>query len=172
MSFITAIYERIRRSRLHFASSGKGLRIHGFPVYVMNSNVQLGNNVQIYPNVTFFGDGDIIIGNDVKIGNNVVINATKGSFVKILDKTIIAANTYIIDCNHNIARERPIQNQGVTMSPVTIGEDVWIGASSVIGMGVTVGKGAVIGANSFVNKSVPEYAIAVGSPAKVIGERS
>ena len=48
-----------------------------------------------------------------------------------------------------------------------IGDDVWIGAQCVIRQGVTIGQGAVIGANSFVNKDIPPYAIAFGSPAKV-----
>ena len=48
-----------------------------------------------------------------------------------------------------------------------IGNDVWIGAQTVVRQGVKIGDGAVIGANSFVNKDVPPYAIAFGSPAKV-----
>lgn len=49
-----------------------------------------------------------------------------------------------------------------------IGHDVWIGCNSTILRGVTIGTGAVIGANSLVNKDIPPYSIAVGSPAKVI----
>ena len=49
-----------------------------------------------------------------------------------------------------------------------IGNDVWIGCNSTILRGVTIGDGVVIGANSLVNKSIPPYAIAVGTPAKVI----
>ena len=48
-----------------------------------------------------------------------------------------------------------------------IGHDVWIGAQTVVRQGVTIGDGAVIGANSFVNKDVPPYAIAFGTPIKV-----
>ncbi|NMF48123.1 chloramphenicol acetyltransferase [Pseudoalteromonas arctica] len=55
--------------------------------------------------------------------------------------------------------------------PVTIGCDVWIAAGAVITRGVTIGHGAVIGANAVVTKNVPPYAIAVGSPAKVIKHR-
>lgn len=50
----------------------------------------------------------------------------------------------------------------------TIGNDVWIGCNSTVLRGVTIGDGAVIGANSLVNTSIPPFAIAVGSPAKVI----
>ena len=52
-----------------------------------------------------------------------------------------------------------------------IGNDVWIGANAVILQGVTIGTGAVIGAGAIVNKDVPDYAIAVGVPARIIRYR-
>lgn len=52
--------------------------------------------------------------------------------------------------------------------PVSIGNDVWIGAQAMIAGGVTVGDGAVIGARSVVTKDVPPYAIVVGTPARVL----
>lgn len=55
--------------------------------------------------------------------------------------------------------------------PIEIGNDVWIGARSVILSGVKIGNGAIIAANSVVTKDIPEYAIAAGVPAKVIGQR-
>ena len=168
---IKKLIKRYKYHTLRFESKGDNLYVLGFPIYVFNPHVHIGNNVQLYPNVTFFGEGEIIIGNDVKIGNNVVINATKGSYVKIQDKTIIAANTYIIDSNHGIAKNIPIQNQDVSSSPVEIGEDCWIGASCVIGKGTKLGNGAVIGANSFVNTTIPAFSIAGGTPAKIIKER-
>lgn len=54
---------------------------------------------------------------------------------------------------------------------IEIGNDVWIGAQSIITSGTKIGHGAVIGANSVVTGNIPPYAIAVGSPAKVIKYR-
>ena len=54
---------------------------------------------------------------------------------------------------------------------VIIGDDVWIGAGSIILAGVSIGRGAVIAAGSVVNHDVPEYAIAGGVPAKLIKSR-
>lgn len=54
---------------------------------------------------------------------------------------------------------------------VVIGHDVWIGRSAIILPGVTVGNGAVVGAGAVVTRDVPPYAIAVGSPAKVVRYR-
>lgn len=54
---------------------------------------------------------------------------------------------------------------------VVIGNDVWIGANAIILPGVTIGDGAVIGAGAVVTRDVPDYAIVVGVPAKVIRQR-
>ncbi len=59
----------------------------------------------------------------------------------------------------------------VTKGAVTIGHDVWIGASAIILSGVSIETGAIIGAGSVVTKSVPAYAIVVGNPAKTIRYR-
>ena len=52
-----------------------------------------------------------------------------------------------------------------------IGHDVWFGAKTIISAGVTIGTGAIIGENSFVNQDIPPYAIAVGSPARILRYR-
>jgi acetyltransferase-like isoleucine patch superfamily enzyme len=54
---------------------------------------------------------------------------------------------------------------------VTIGDDVWIGASATVLGGVTIGTGAIVGAGSVVTGDVPEFSIVVGNPARVAGER-
>lgn len=54
---------------------------------------------------------------------------------------------------------------------VNIGSDVWIGSRAIILPGVTIGHGAVIGAGAVVSRSVPDYAVAVGNPARVVRRR-
>jgi chloramphenicol O-acetyltransferase type B len=64
-----------------------------------------------------------------------------------------------------------VQGHPATKGDVVIGNDVWIGIGVTILSGVTVGDGAVIGAGSLVSRNVPPYAIAAGSPCRVIRER-
>ncbi|AWK52135.1 sugar O-acetyltransferase [Clostridium beijerinckii] len=66
----------------------------------------------------------------------------------------------------------PIQRaEGIgTSKPITIEDDVWIGANVTVCGGVTIGKGSIIGAGSVVNKDIPAGVIAVGNPCKVLRE--
>lgn len=137
---------------------------------VDNFNVKIGNNVTLYDNVSFNGDGEIIIGDNVVIGNNTVIFSTER--IEIKDNVLIAANNYIIDCDHGVRKEELIREQPIIKQPVTIGDDVWLGASVVVLKGVNIPKGCVIGANSTVTKELKEnYQIYVGSPVRGIKTR-
>jgi len=141
-------------------------------ITLINPNIKLGQNVTIYPDVMFFGDGPIVIGDNVDIGNGVVIYSSKnGGGVTIGKNTLIAAQSYIIDCDHGTRINDLIRNQPNSISPVTIGEDVWIAAGAKILKGSYIHNGAVIGASSLVKGDIPENAIAVGTPARVIKYR-
>ena len=64
-----------------------------------------------------------------------------------------------------------IRNQPLVVSPVTIGEDVWIAAGCKVLKGSIIHDGSIIGAASLVKGEIPKKVIAVGSPAKVIRDR-
>lgn len=73
----------------------------------------------------------------------------------------------IISANHD---SNNLRNHKIT-KPITIGNNVWIGANSTILPKVTIGNNVIIGANSLVNKNIPDNCIAVGNPCKVIKEK-
>ena len=103
----------------------------------------------------------------VTIGKNVFINSnalmmSRGG-ITIEDDVMIAANVSLLTNNHDLY-EREI----LLCKPIVIKQGVWIGAGATILPGVTVGKYAVVGASSVVTHDVPDYAVVVGSPAKVI----
>ncbi|NEQ84957.1 MAG: maltose O-acetyltransferase [Moorea sp. SIO2I5] len=66
----------------------------------------------------------------------------------------------------------PMMEQGVySKGPVVIGDDVWLGAGAIVLDGVRIGKGCIIGAGAVVTKDLPDYAVAIGVPARVIRMR-
>jgi len=147
----------------------KGIGIKG-PVYLWNDNVSIKTGANVYQGVTLWGKGDIEIGAHSEIGINTVIYASNK--ISIGNNVLIAADCYIIDSNHGMAKDDLIRNQKeVCKGPVIIEDDAWLGAGVKVLSGVHIGKGAVIGAQSLVNKDIPDNAIAVGVPAKVIGYR-
>ena len=109
------------------------------------------------------------IGKWCYIGPQCVINsATIGNY------TCIAPSCHIGGMEHPYWDKSisPLLSDDYVFGKRTyIGHDVWIAADCIIKQGVTIGDGAVIGANSFVNKDIPPYAIAFGTPAKVVKYR-
>ena len=101
------------------------------------------------------------IGKHVFINSNLLAMARGG--ITIEDEVQIAANVQLISNNHD-AYDRQV----LTCKPVRIKKGAWIGAGASILPGVCVGKHAIVGAGSVVTKDVPDYAVAVGNPAKVI----
>lgn len=115
-------------------------------------------------------DPKLTIGNRVFVGQGTHLSVTRP--MAIGHNTLIGAYCYLVTNQHRFAtREIPIRDQGYDCQPLSVGEDVWIGAACVIMSGVTIEKGAIIGANSVVTKDVGAYEIWAGVPAKKIGQR-
>jgi acetyltransferase-like isoleucine patch superfamily enzyme len=130
------------------------------------NNFVLGQNSTIEDFSTLNnGMGDIIIGNNVRVGiSNVLIGpVTIGNYV------IIAQNVVMSGLNHTYHDIHiPTSLQKCTTGQITIEDEVWIGANSVITAGVTIGKHSVVAGGSVVTKNVPPYTIVAGNPAKII----
>lgn len=156
-----------------FRKMGFNCCFYGFPRFgYAFRDIRIGRNSSFGVKI-FLNAGDtaqINIGNNVGINDYTYISSLYG--IEIGDYSRIGEFTSIRDNDHVFAdSEKPICSQGFTGQPIKIGTDVWIGRGVFIGKGVEIGNGAVIGANSVVTRSIPPYAVAVGSPAKVIKYR-
>lgn len=110
-------------------------------------HVHMGNGVYANFNLTLVDDTHIYIGNNVMMGPNVVIDSA----------------------THPI-RPDIRKKQAQYNLPVYIGNNVWIGAGSIILPGVHIGDNSVIGAGSVVSKDIPANVVAVGTPCRVLRE--
>jgi maltose O-acetyltransferase len=133
-----------------FKSCGRNVNVHRLARFGSGKNIQIGNKSNLGFNIYVNGRGGVNIGDNVLMGHDIIIYSGTHTF-KSLDV--------------------PIQEQDMRYEPVYIGDDVWIGARTIIMPGITIGKGCVIGANSVVVKDIEPYSVAAGSPARIIKKR-
>ncbi|OGM06305.1 hypothetical protein A3E15_03040 [Candidatus Woesebacteria bacterium RIFCSPHIGHO2_12_FULL_42_9] len=134
-------------------------------LFYMLAGVQIGRNSVIHMWARFFQPRNIKIGEDTIIGDHVFLD---GRAPLIIGKHVdIASEVMIYNSEHDLEKDdfSPIE------APVEIGDYVFIGPRVIILPSVKIGKGAVVAAGAVVTKSVQDFEIVGGVPAKVIGER-
>lgn len=153
-------------------SSGKHTYIFN-PTQIDNQkSIKLGSNVYVYDGGWLMGAPEamkptLVIEDNVQVGHFAHIIAMKN--VCIEKNVLLADKVFISDCTHKYEDINiPVLNQGVSFIAETkIGEGTWLGENVCV-CGASIGKHCVIGANSVVTHDIPDYSIAVGSPAKII----
>ena len=109
-------------------------------------------------------------GAKVVLGRDNVINSYLD--VEVGDAAILADWIYVCDFDHRYDRlDVPIKDQGIVTSPTRIGADVWIGEKATVLRGVDIGDGCVVASHCLVNRDLPPFSIAVGTPARVVRSR-
>ena len=113
----------------------------------------------------------ITFGEDVWVGYFCLIDGSGG--LTVGSKVSISSGVHIYTHDSSEYRRMdlpkdPVNGSHIKRAPVKIGNNVQIGANSVIAPGVTIGDNVIIGALSFVNKDIPSNCVAVGTPCKVI----
>ena len=129
--------------------------------------VFIGDGSVLEDDVELLASGGVLrIGCDSFIGRGSQLVSVES--IAVGDKVLVAAYVIIRDANHAVGMHIPIVDQGLQSAPVSIGNDVWIGAHAVVTAGSVIARGAVVGANAVVTKDVGEYAVVAGVPARVI----
>ena len=119
------------------------------------------------PGQSMISDPVISIGDRCLFGKGSGIVGHLG--ITIGDDVWTGHHVYITDQNHGYEDlTRPVSQQVMPERPVTIGEGSWLGHGTVVLPGASIGRHVVIGANSVVTGHIPDYSVAVGSPARVI----
>ncbi len=129
-----------------------------------------GRVVAVYPGVYIQNIGELEIGDYVSIHQMCYLECAGGLIIG--SNVSLSHSVSIITHEHDyLQTDVPIRDSPEIMKPVTVCDNVWIGAGAKILAGVSIGEGAVIGAGSVVTKSIPPNSVAVGIPAKVIKSR-
>lgn len=143
-----------RRSELH-AHGGTirlapGVSVRAdVKVITYRGGIDIGEAAVVVSYSMLYGGGGITVGKRVLIGNHCVISGL----------------------DHTYPGRARVTESPMREAPVVIGDDVWIGAFSLILAGVTVGEGAIVGSHSLVREDVPPYTVVAGQPARVIRDR-
>ena len=143
-------------------------------------NDRNGGKVELDDRVHLYGDsciqtgqeGTVKIGADTHIQPRCQFSAYKAS-IKIGSNVLIATNCAFYPYDHAMMPGKIIHLQPLeTKGDIIVDDGAWLGCGVVVLNGVRIGKGAVIGAGSVVNKDIPDGAIAVGNPARVVKMRA
>ena len=140
---------------------------------VNGGGVTLANGVLLFRGTTIQTgeEGTVSIGADTHIQPRCQFSAYKGT-IRIGARVEIAPACAFYPYNHGMALDAPIRDQPIyAKTGITVGDDAWLGYGVILLDGARIGNGAVVGAGSVVTGPIPDGAIAVGSPAKVIRMR-
>ncbi|MCH9718275.1 MAG: acyltransferase [Actinomycetia bacterium] len=158
------------------------------PHVITTGFVFLGKRVELYARK---GYGQLIMGRFVHVGDENRLRCHEGVLtvgdkavfgrdntincyldIEVGGSCIVADWVYICDFDHVTSDiHLPIKDQGLTKTPVRIGEDVWIGAKATVLRGTNVGHGSVIAAHAVVREDVPPMSIVGGVPARILKNR-
>lgn len=126
---------------------------------------KIGKGCYISPKARILVPWKVVMGNYVSIDDFAYLRST--GLIEIGDYVSIAMYAHIVPGGHDI-RSRGFENNATF---VKIENGAFLGADSFVGRGVTIGQFSVLGSRAAAYKDIPENSVAVGMPAKVVGER-
>jgi len=134
------------------------------------ADVRFGTECVLDHGFTLESTGRIEVGAGTIFGHHCTVASDRS--VVIGSHCLFGEFTSIRDHDHAFeGSSAAIVDQGRATAPVTIGDDVWVGAKATITRGVSIGSGAVVGAHAVVTHDLPAGCVAVGVPARVLRMR-
>ncbi|OOB90372.1 hypothetical protein B0T42_12295 [Rathayibacter sp. VKM Ac-2630] len=143
----------------------QGLSIRGLEI---GNDVSIGSFAQIRPSSYYsreIGVG-LTIGDSSSIGPHCYIGCSGG--IDIGSEVMLGPGVRLFSENHNFGDSGSVKGQGVTWSPILIGDGAWIASGVTILAGVTIGPGAVVAAGSVVTRDVAAHTVVAGVPARQV----
>ena len=168
-------------------------RSHGDGLFNTGQFKHIGNNVILEDGVLVFHPENIILHSNIYVGHNTILKGYYKNEMIIGAGTWIGQNSFlhsaggieigravgigpsvkIMTSNHVIDNlNRPVLYNPIELKKVILQDGCDIGIGSIVLPGVAIGQGAIVGAGSIVTKDVPDFAVAAGSPARILRFRN
>ena len=138
----------------------------------MTSQITIEKGVKIDRSVRILStnNAQILISEGSKIGLNSVLNG--GDSITIGVNSMLSGFVYLQTSMHKFNnKDFSMREQGYKHAPISLAEDTWLGAHTVIMPNVSLGKGSIAGSNSVVTKSFKEFSIIAGVPGELLKTR-
>ncbi len=164
-----------RRARFH--SFGTRSVVHR-PLWIYGpQHISVGDDVLILHQTWLsvetraWKGGGVVLRIGDRVGIRPFCSISAAESITIEDDVIIGAYSSVIDNDHTFAEGRPnVMHNPVATAPVRIRRGAWIAERVTVLRGSDIGECCIIGANSVVRGTIPPYSIAVGAPARVVGQ--
>lgn len=135
------------------------------------ARMKKGKNVRIHPTASLRCGENITLGENSHINQYCCVWASRNAKIVLGDNLLMGPGVKIFSSNHGMKAGIPMNEQPWNEKDVIIGNDVWLGANSVVVPGVKIGDGSVIAAGAVVTKDIEPFAVAGGVPARLLKKR-
>lgn len=151
--------------------------IYSFAYYihehvVWRANIHAARDVRIHATASIRNAQNVYVGKNSHINHLCCVWADENSTIVLGDNLLMGPGVGIFSGNHSMIKGQPMTFQERKEASIVIGDDVWLGAHSVITAGTHIANGVVVAAGAVVTRSITQENVIVGGiPAKIIGER-
>jgi acetyltransferase-like isoleucine patch superfamily enzyme len=136
------------------------------------AQINAKEGVRIHATASIRCAHNVYVGRNSHINHSCCIWASEHAEIVLGDNLLMGPGVAIFSANHGMVKGQPMTFQERKEASVVIGDDVWLGAHSVITAGTTIANGVVVAAGAVVTRSITREGVIVGGvPAKIIGER-
>jgi len=167
---LTALRAFFSLGNIRHCISSAGHRL--FEHVVWRLAITAEKDVRIHPTASIRNAGNVYVGKNSHINLNCVVWAGETSKIVLGDNLLMGPAVQLHASNHGTVLGTPMTTQSRRFADITIGNDVWLCAGSIITAGVRIADGVIVAANAVVTRDIPEEGVIVGGiPAKVVGRR-
>jgi acetyltransferase-like isoleucine patch superfamily enzyme len=151
--------------------------IYGFAYYihervVWRAYIHAERGARIHATASIRNAQNVYVGKNSHINHLCCLWAGENSKIVLGDNLLMGPGVGMFSGNHSVIKGQPMTFQERKEASIVVGDDVWLGAHSVITAGTHIANGVIVAAGAVVTRSITQEGVIVaGIPAKIIGER-